>query len=301
MAIGTTAAILGSAAIGLAGNGAAGAMQAGAAKKAADAQVQAAEIATGYQRDATQQARIDSYPWALAGAQSLYAYMDELGIPRPETMILPDLTQGPFAVGQTTGQQAQPTQAAPQATPAQNNLNRTPYEQSAGGYVAGMAQNSLANTPSAPTTASPATAQPNALSVANMPMTARRGFTETPGYAFQVSEGEKGVMNNLAALGMKNSGAALKSLTRFRTGVANQEYGNYLNRLAGMAGMGQSQTNATNALTSSAATNIGNIQQNAGAARASGYINAGNDWANAIGNSTNMIGNALGQLSYYGN
>ncbi len=251
MAIATSMAILGAAAVGAVGSVAAGAMQSKAAGKAADAQVQAAELSAGVQRDAAQQSRIDSFPWALAGAQALYTYMDELGIPRPQTPILPDLTQGPFGVqasgtsgttGGATGTTAQPTSA--------------------------------------------------------IAMTNKLGFQKTPGYEFQVSEGRKGVTNSLSALGMKNSGLALKSLEKYGQGVANQEYGTYLNRLASMAGMGQTQTNQTNALTSNAASAIGQTYQDAGAARASGYIGSANAWGNAIANTTNQFGNALGQLAY---
>lgn len=148
----------------------------------------------------------------------------------------------------------------------------------------------------------PKGADGNALypSPGKMPMTKSLGFQETPGYRFAVEQGERGVTNNLAALGMKNSGAALKKLTEFRTGLANQEYGNYLNRLAAMAGMGQTQTNTTNSLTQTAAGNIGNTLQDAGAARASGYIGSANAWGNALASGTNQIGNALGYLSYGG-
>lgn len=241
MAIGTTAAILGAAAIGAAGSVASGAMGSSAANKAASAQERSANQAAQVQRDAITQSRIDSYPWALAGAQAMYTYMDELGIPRPENPILPDLTAGPMGTKGGTGQTAQ--------SPSQ------------------------------------------------MAMTERRGFQETPGYQFQVQEGEKGVLNNLSALGMRDSGAALKSLTNYRMGVANQEYGNYLNRLAGVAGMGQSQVQSNNNTLMSGASNIGNAVQNAGAARASGYVGAGNAWGNALGGVTNSIGGALGMMN----
>jgi hypothetical protein len=93
---------------------------------------------------------------------------------------------------------------------------------------------------------------------------------------------------------MKNSGAALKALTRFRSGLANQEYGTWLNRIADAAGMGQTQVNTTNALTQQGAVNAGNTIQQGGAARASGYVGAANSWTNALGNFSNNMGSALG-------
>lgn len=267
MAIGTTAAIIGAAALGTAGSVASGVMGANAAKKAgqtqalaadsaAQAQIEAANISAGvqregiasqeklareglqFQKDTFAQARTDAAPWMEAGRKALSQYQVELGL----------------APGQST-------------------------------------------------------------------------FQKTPGYDFMVEEGEKGVINNLAALGMKNSGAALKALTRFRTGLANQEHGNYLNRIAGAAGMGQSQVNTINSLgqnmagnvqsgltgignaNMAGAANLGRTFQESGQARATGYLNAGqasaagtmgaaNAWQNSLSSGVGNISNALGMLAY---
>lgn len=298
MAIGTTAAVLGAAAIGTAGSLASGAMQANAAEKAADSQVQAARESAQLQKDAAIQARIDAYPWALQGAQALYMYMDEIGIPRPQNPILPDLARGPFAESQaSTATPSQPVAPAPavaqaQASAPQYSTNRLNWGEAVNGGA-----NALAT--SVPAQVSPAAVAPNAIgSVNNLAFTEKKGFQETPGYAFQLEQGNKAVLNNLSALGMKNSGLAMKELTRFGQGLANQEYGNWLNRLATTAGLGQQQTNTTNALLANTASNVGQTIQNAGDARASGYIGAGNAWANAFSGASNNIGNALGFLAY---
>lgn len=120
-------------------------------------------------------------------------------------------------------------------------------------------------------------------------------FTKSPGYEFQVDEAEKGALNHLGALGMKNSGAALKALTKLRSGLANQEHGNYLARLSGLAGVGQNQVNTNNTLAANSALNQGTLMQDAGAARASGYVGAANQWANAFNN----IGSAAGTWASY--
>lgn len=123
------------------------------------------------------------------------------------------------------------------------------------------------------------------------------GFRRTPGYDFQVKEGERGVTNNLAALGMKNSGAALKALTRFRLGLADTTYQNYLTRLSNVATGGQQQVANTNSLVANAAQNMGQTTQDAAAATASGYVNSANSWINAANNVSNTTGNALGWAS----
>jgi hypothetical protein len=122
-------------------------------------------------------------------------------------------------------------------------------------------------------------------------------FTETPGYKYQVQEAEKGAVNNLAALGMKNSGAALKALTKVRSGLANQEYNNYTSKISGLAGVGQNQVNQTNAMTQNSVLNQGQLMQDAGAARASGYAGAANSWIGGMNSFANNMGSMLGNYN----
>lgn len=132
--------------------------------------------------------------------------------------------------------------------------------------------------------------------------TFKSGFRETPGYGFTVAEGEKGALNNMAALGMKNSGAALKALTRFRTGLADQTYNNYLDRLSAASQGGQAQVSQNNALGANYAATAGQTMQDKGAATASGYVGGANAWSGALSNISNQAGWALGMGSNnYGN
>ena len=64
-------------------------------------------------------------------------------------------------------------------------------------------------------------------------------FRNTPGYQFAQSEGMRGVMANQAANRMVNSGATLRALQDRSMGIADQTYGNYMNRLAALSGIGQ--------------------------------------------------------------
>ena len=50
-----------------------------------------------------------------------------------------------------------------------------------------------------------------------------------PSMAFQLKEGQNAIQGSLAARGLVNSGAALKELTRFGTGLAQQNYNNAAN------------------------------------------------------------------------
>lgn len=236
MAIGTSMAILGAAAIGGVASLAGGAMQANAANQAAQVQSQAADKSLavqqqqfdqsmGFQQKQADQSRADALPWMEAGKKALVAYQGELGL----------------------------------SDEAKNG-------------------------------------------------TFQSGFKETPGYQFAVNEGEKGAVNNLAALGMKNSGAALKALTRFRTGLADQTYNNYLDRLSAASQGGQATVANQNALGQNAANSMSSLGQNfansagqtlqdKGAATASGYVGGANAWSNALSNISNQAGWALGMGS----
>ena len=65
------------------------------------------------------------------------------------------------------------------------------------------------------------------------------GFQTSPGYEFAQNEAMRGVMANQSARGLVNSGSTLRALQDRSVGLANQEYGNYMNRLASLAGLGQ--------------------------------------------------------------
>lgn len=66
-----------------------------------------------------------------------------------------------------------------------------------------------------------------------------QGYQATPGYEWQRDQGEQALMRQAAALGGLDSGATRSALVDYGQGLANQEYGNYLARLAGMTGIGQ--------------------------------------------------------------
>lgn len=137
---------------------------------------------------------------------------------------------------------------------------------------------------------------------------------QTPGYQFELQQGENAVQNSAAARGNLLSGNTLAAEQQYGQGLAStnyqQAYNNALqtyntnvigpyNRLSALAGIGQ-QAQATGAQQGQAAAgNIGNISltsgaqqgqqiNNAAAATASGYVGAGN-----------AIGGGINNLSQY--
>lgn len=135
-------------------------------------------------------------------------------------------------------------------------------------------------------------------------------YQEDPGMQFRLQQGEQGINRAATASGSRYSGATLKALARFNSGLASQEYGNAynrfksdtgdrFNRLSGLAGTGQTAVNQTNQAGQNAynaignagmqnAANMGNSAQNAAAARASGYVGVGNAINGGIGQLSNM-------------
>ena len=67
---------------------------------------------------------------------------------------------------------------------------------------------------------------------------AQANFRNTPGYSFARDEGIRGVMDKFAAKGLANSGAAMKGIAKYTTGLADQTYNNYMSQLLGLGQLG---------------------------------------------------------------
>ena len=118
------------------------------------------------------------------------------------------------------------------------------------------------------------------------------GFQQSPGYQYQLDEGMKAIRRAAAARGLLGSGTRLKEAGRFATSLANQDYNNYLNRLASFGGLSQSVNQNTNALGANAAQGLAQSALDAGTARASGFAGQ----SNAItGTANNLLALLLSQ------
>lgn len=110
------------------------------------------------------------------------------------------------------------------------------------------------------------------------------GFQMDPGYQFALEQGTQAIDRGAAARGMLGSGARLKDLTRFGQGLANQQYSDYWNRLAGLSNVGQTTGTSLGQFGANMAGRIGQAHQEAGAARASGYQGMTNALQGGINN-----------------
>ena len=267
-----------------------GAMQAKAAEKAAKVQAEASEKALELQKYMYDTSRQDMMPWLTAGSTALDAYMFELGLsPNPTGGSSSNGSQMPSWM---SGMEGSGTGSFGSGIKFSGNTDSKLGQRFMAGFnsmggsnpFSAMMQKFNGMGGGSSGTSGTATATPQRQS----------NFMATPSYKFRVSEGEKGVLNNLSALGMKNSGKALKSLETFRQGIAADEYDKYLNRLAGLSGAGQVQSGNMGQMSANAANSMSNSINDAGAARASGYVNSANAMAGGINSAFNAIGNIVG-------
>ena len=130
-------------------------------------------------------------------------------------------------------------------------------------------------------------------------------FQQDPGYAFRLSEGQKGLDRQAAARGGLISGGALKAATRFGQEMGSQEYTNAFNRyqternarlnpLQSLAGVGQTATNQLGQFGAQNAGAMGNYMTGAAAAGAAGQMGAANAMTSGLGTYLNYNqGNSL--------
>lgn len=109
-----------------------------------------------------------------------------------------------------------------------------------------------------------------------------------PGYQFTLNQGLKSTQNGYAARGLSDSGGALKGAATYATGLANSQYGNYVNQLQNSATTG---ANAAGALAQTATQTGSNIGNN--------IIGAGNAAAAASNATGASVNSGLNNISSY--
>lgn len=116
------------------------------------------------------------------------------------------------------------------------------------------------------------------------------GFRADPGYQWSQQQGLQALDRSAAARGSLFSGGADADRIAFGQGLADQQFNNYYNRLAGVANVGQATGNSLGSFGAQSAAQQGNAFMNAGNARASAYQGQAQAWGNAI----NGLGSAFG-------
>jgi|GEM_PF-5535490 len=143
------------------------------------------------------------------------------------------------------------------------------------------------------------------LNGADAQSTAFSNFRADPGYGYQVSEGIKAVDNSAASRGTLQSGATLKALQDRGANLADQSYGNYLQRLMALGQQGLQATGAQTGVqqqgyTGRLGANLQGAQQQYGAAPTigQGMVAGANaeaaGWGNLLNTGTNLLGRFIG-------
>lgn len=284
MAIGTTAALLGSAALGAAGSIAGSRAQSNAAKNAANASQQATDAAVAEQRRQFDIAQRNMQPWLTTGNSALNTLAGLYGLN----------TQPGGASSQTYAY----LQANPQVREAINkghfggpgnldaavNWHRNEY-----GNAADITNPAITN--SAGTAQVGQSQQIPNVTAGGPNMGA---FFASPDYQFRLNEQNRALTARNAALGIQDSGAAMRSALQLSGNLASGEFNNYANRLSSLAGVGQTAAQSNAAAGQNFANSYGNLlsqnAQNLGSSYAQQGANSANMWGNLAGIGAGLLG-----------
>ncbi len=110
------------------------------------------------------------------------------------------------------------------------------------------------------------------------------GFQASPGYQFQLDQGNESINALAGARGGMNSGRTMQDLAKFNQGIANQEYGTYMSRLGGLVDTGASAAAMSGQASQNAAAGVSNALAAKGNAQAAGAIGVGNAISGGINN-----------------
>ena len=116
------------------------------------------------------------------------------------------------------------------------------------------------------------------------------GIQESPAFQRQLEMGVRGIESGASARGKLFSGATGTALERYRTGLASQETGNYMNRLANLTTMGQSSAGMQAAAGQNFATGGAGAMANMANAQAAGAVGMGNALSSGINTGMGLYG-----------
>jgi len=275
------------------------------AEDAANAEARAAAANVAFQREALARQEARAAPFVQAGVLALQDIADILGLGGP-----PLAEAGKQNFGDILGKD--PTSRLFDIERLTNEFNAKGGEQipSYGDFIAsrgltGPGVGALDNATRAffaefGDKLRPAANPADQLSVKERQENALSKFRTSPGFQFQLEQGQQALDRSAAARGQLLSGRGVKETQRFGQGLAQQDFGNFFNRLAGVVGLGQATTNQINVLGQNAATNIGNALSAEGAARASGIVGQTNALTSGLSGLGQAAGFGLGNSGGFG-
>ncbi|MCU7840853.1 MAG: hypothetical protein KZQ94_15925 [Candidatus Thiodiazotropha sp. (ex Troendleina suluensis)] len=253
-----------------------------ASNRASNASEDAASTAAGLTQDQYQQSRSDLAPYRETGNEALARLADTLGLSTPQLDRQRVFNQEDYqrAYTQYNVAQGHPDFSSKQllfSDPWRHyNEKGLRFADAASRYGVNLDEAAFG----------PAPVEQAAVDTPAEPDLSQ--FFASPGYEFNLNEVLSANEGRAASRGRLNSSATDRSNARYASGLASNEYSNYLNQLNSLAGVGQTANTNLASLGANAANNSGNALQNAGTARASGYLGQ----ANTINNSLNSYLNS---------
>lgn len=118
-------------------------------------------------------------------------------------------------------------------------------------------------------------------------------FSKSPDYKFAFDQGMQALQRSAAAGGTLVSGGQLKAGQEFGQGLATQQFGHYVSGLQSLASMGQNAAAGTASNTLASGNAIGNTQQAAGQAAASGIVGSANAINSGLSGVSSSVMNSL--------
>ena len=109
-------------------------------------------------------------------------------------------------------------------------------------------------------------------------------FENSPGYQFTLQQGDQAINRAAAASGNAFSSSTLAALDKYNTGLAQQNYQNYVGNLLSTAGLGNQAAAGMSAARLSTGANIAQGMNNIGGINQSGVNSAVSQFAGPLGN-----------------
>ena len=112
-------------------------------------------------------------------------------------------------------------------------------------------------------------------------------FTNTPGYQFQLQQGIAGLYQSAASKGGLLSGNQDEAVANYASGLASENFGNYVSGVTSLADLGENAAAQTGNYGTQTAANIGQTAVGSANAQAAGLVGTANAVTGAINSGTN--------------
>lgn len=99
---------------------------------------------------------------------------------------------------------------------------------------------------------------------------------QTPGYQFQLQQGEQQALSQLSGMGLAKSGSAIKAVTGYAEGLAGTTYQNMVSNFMNGGTLGLNAVNSRTNAAFAGQNTINSLNLASGAAQASGIVGAAN-------------------------